>query len=212
MRDEGHELLARAVVGEEDAREGRRGGGRLLLLDAAHAHAHVAGFDDHGHAHGLERFLDAVADLHRQPLLHLQAPGETLDYAGDLRESGDAPVGDVGHVGLAVERQHVVLAERVELDVLDQHHLLVLLAEHGRADDFERVFVVALGEERHRLGHPFGRLQKPLARRVLAQQTQDLAIMVFERFDGRRVETFFFFVVFRLHRTAKIGYFSMECK
>ena len=106
-------------------------------------------------------------------------------------------------MGLAVEGQHVVFAERVELDVLDEHHLPVLLAEHRRADDVERIFVVTFRQERHSLGHPFGGFQQPFARGVLAQQAQDLRIVEFQRLDGRRVETLLLVVVFRLHRAQR---------
>ena len=215
------------MVRKEDAREGRGRSCRPLLFDAAHLHAHVARFDDHRHTHRVERLLDAVANLHRQPLLYLKPPGEAFDYAGDFRQPRDVAVGDVGHVGAAVEGEHVVLAERIELDVLDQHHLLVLLAEGGRADDFQRVGLVALREERHRLGHPFGGLDESFARRVLAQQAQNLGVVVLEGFDSFDVETllldvshlFHVFLLGLVHplravpqRGAKVPYFLMECK
>ena len=83
----------------------------------------MAGFDDDHHAQGLERLLDAVFDLLRHTLLHLKAVGVDIDYAGYLRQSGDVAVRDVGHVGLAVEGQHVVLAEGEKVDILDDDHL-----------------------------------------------------------------------------------------
>ena len=42
---------------------------------------------------------------------------------------------------LAEEGQHVVFTERVEVDILDDNHLAILLAEHRRAEDLLRVFV-----------------------------------------------------------------------
>ena len=44
-------------------------------------------------------------------------------------------VRDVGDVGLAVERQQVVLAEREHVDVLDDHHLVVVDREERLADE-----------------------------------------------------------------------------
>jgi hypothetical protein len=39
------------------------------------------------------------------------------------------PFGDVGDVHLAEEREQMVLAQRVHLDVLDEHHVVVALLE-----------------------------------------------------------------------------------
>ena len=163
----------------------------------------MAGLDNHGHAHRVQRLLNAVANLHRQPLLHLQAAGKTLHHAGHLREARDVTVGDIGHMGLAVERQHVMLAKRVEFDVLDQHHLPVFFAERRRADDLERILVVTFRQERHGLSHAFGGLEQPFARGVFPQQAQDFRIMELQRLDGRRVETLLLVVILRFHRAQR---------
>ena len=62
---------------------------------------------------GSRRALDGVGDLDGEPLLHLRAPGVAVDEPGDLRQAGDAAVlaRDVGDVGLADERDQVVLAQ-----------------------------------------------------------------------------------------------------
>lgn len=98
---------------KEYAGKCRCGRDRILFLHAAHLHAHVAGLDDHGHAHRLERILYAVADLCRKAFLNLQAARECVHHAGDLAQAGDTPVGDIRHVRFAKERQHVVLAQRI---------------------------------------------------------------------------------------------------
>jgi len=46
------------------------------------------------------------------------------------------PFGDIGHMHLAKERQHVMLAEREYLDVLDDDHLVVVLVKERPAQDF----------------------------------------------------------------------------
>lgn len=112
VADEGQKLLARAGILEEDARKGRCGRCRALLLDAAHLHAHVAGLYDDGHAYGVEGALYAVAYLYCEAFLYLKATGVALDHAGDLREACDVAVGDIRHVRLAHERHEVVFAER----------------------------------------------------------------------------------------------------
>ena len=74
-----------------------------------------------------------VGDLGGQPLLHLRAAGVEVDQPGELGQPGDLAVvvGDVTDVRLAVEADQVVLADGVQRDVLDQHHLVVALVEDG---------------------------------------------------------------------------------
>ena len=77
----------------------------------------------------MECLLDALANLLRKALLHLQTVRENVNNTGYLAESGDVSVGDVSHVCLAIERQHVMLAKREEVDVLHHHHLIVVFLE-----------------------------------------------------------------------------------
>jgi hypothetical protein len=58
--------------------------------------------------------LEAVGDLHRQPLLQLQLAYEQLDDPGELREADDPLSRQVGDVGDAVEREQVVHAQQVK--------------------------------------------------------------------------------------------------
>ena len=90
---------------------------RVLLLDAAHRHAEVRAFDDDGDAQGIDLLADGVGDLAGEPLLHLQPSREHVDESRDLAESDDAALRDVRDVALAEERQQMVLAEAVEVDV-----------------------------------------------------------------------------------------------
>ena len=131
------------------------------------------GLDDDGDAQRMQGFLDAVADLLGQALLDLQAAGVGLHHAGDLGEPGDAAVRDVGDMGLADEREHVVLAQGEQLDVLDEDHLAVRLREYGGTDDGLAALLIALRQELPGLRHALGRLDQPLALRVLAQQLED---------------------------------------
>ncbi len=66
----------------------------------------------------------------------------------------------------------MVLAQRVELDVLDQHHLVGVGLEHRVVDHRLQVLGVAAGEEVHRLGDPQRGAQQALPRGVLAQFEQ----------------------------------------
>ena len=78
---------------------------------------------------------EQVRDLLGEALLDLEAAGVHVDDARHLREPDDAPVGDVGDRRRAEERQQVVLAERVERDVLDDDHLAVVDLEDGAVEE-----------------------------------------------------------------------------
>ena len=110
-----------------------------------------------------------VGDLRGQPLLHLRPTGEDVDQPGQLGQPGDAAVvdGDVADVRDAVERHQVVLAHRADLDVLDQHHLVVAEVER-RGQDVLRLLPQAGEDLARRPGDPAGRLRRPVAVRVLA--------------------------------------------
>jgi hypothetical protein len=101
------------------------------FLAAADGHAGVHRLDDARRPDRLKLFPQRVGDLRRQPLLHLRPPGEALDQPGELAEADDLAVGQVRHVRPTGERQQVVLAERVELDVAQQHDLVVAFGEDG---------------------------------------------------------------------------------
>ena len=69
-----------------------------------------------------------------------------LDDARDLRQPDDPASRDVGDRGGPEERQQVVLAQRVERDVLDHDHLAVGDVEDGAVDEPLGVDVVAGGQ------------------------------------------------------------------
>src|SRR5207237_1808211 len=64
----------------------------------------------------LEQPHELTCDLDANAVLHCEAPRENADQSRQLRDADDLFVRDVADVGVAVEREHVMLAERVELD------------------------------------------------------------------------------------------------
>ena len=115
--------------------------------------------------------VDLVDGLWGQ--LHLQAAGADLDGPWDLAKAHNLVVRNVGHVGLAVERQHVVLAHRVHLDVLDENHLVVGLLEEGLAQDVLRVEGVPVHQELVGPGDTLGGVGEALPVFVFAQNVED---------------------------------------
>src|SRR5271169_3910532 len=97
LADKSQELSPRVLL-LENANHGRRDGGGILLFDAAHHHAEVAGFDDDADALRCDGFLDRVGNLAGEALLHLQAAREDLDEARDFAESDHLAVGNVSDV------------------------------------------------------------------------------------------------------------------
>ena len=85
---------------------------------------------------GLSKILHGFGDLLRQPLLNLQAAREHVHDARNFAEADHLLVRQIGHVNLAEERQHVMLAHAEELDVLHDHDLVVFHVEERAVDDF----------------------------------------------------------------------------
>ncbi len=123
--DEVEELGSRLLVFFEEAAQCARGGGGVDLLDAAHLHTHMARLDHDGDPFGIKRLHDRFGDLLCQLLLDLHTAGEDIDDTRYLGETHHLAVRDVGDMGPPDDRQQVVLAGRVELDILDEYHLIV---------------------------------------------------------------------------------------
>jgi hypothetical protein len=68
-----------------------------------------------------------------------------------------------------------VLAQAVDLDVLDDHHAVGRLREHRAVDQLLRIGPAARGEEFDCLRDPLRRLEQALPMRVLADFDQELA-------------------------------------
>ena len=83
----------------------------------------MPGFDDYHDTKGVQCLLDALLDLQCHALLNLQPVAIDVDDTGYLREPRDVSVGNIGHMNLSIERQHVMFAKREKVDVLDNDHL-----------------------------------------------------------------------------------------
>ena len=78
-------------------------GDTVLLLNAAHLHAHMLGLNDHHDTEGIQGGLDTVFDLGRKAFLYLKTTRIDIDDACDLTQAGDTTVRDIGHVHLSEE-------------------------------------------------------------------------------------------------------------
>src|SRR5258706_6268794 len=182
LRDQADKLGARAVLLKFAGKRGRRRD-RMLFLDAAHDHAQVLRFNHHRDAQRLQCFLNAIAAFDREPLLHLQPARKRVDHARDFRQADDMSVGDIGDVRLAEKRQYVVLAQRVDLDIFHDHHLLILFLEHRRAQDRRRIEIVAVREKLQRFGNALGGFDEAFACRVFTQRREHVVIAARDALD-----------------------------
>ena len=146
----------------------------VLLLDAAHHHAEVLRLDDDADAFCASLGHHRVRDLLGHALLYLKPPRVHVDYARELRDAKHLALGYVADRALAVERQHVVLAERVELDVLQDHHVVRARLEPRAVHDLGDVLPVAARQERKRPRDPLGGLLESVACGVLAKLDEEL--------------------------------------
>jgi hypothetical protein len=70
------------------------------------------------------------------------------------------------------KRQPMMLAKRIEINVLDHHHLTVILLKESRTQYSLRVFVIPFAQELKCLPNPMRRLQQTFAVRVFPYLTE----------------------------------------
>ena len=80
---------------------------------------------------------------------------------------------NVGDVAFAEERQQVMLAEAVEVDVLDDHHLAIIDGEQRVVQDVIDVRIIPTGEESQRLFHTRGRTRQSFTVGVFTELDQE---------------------------------------
>lgn len=135
------------------------------------------GFDDYGHSEWMQGLLNAVANFDGETLLNLQPASEGVHHPGYLAQAGDFTIRDIGDMGLADEREHMVLAHGIDVNVFHKDHLTVFLIEDGGADDFGSALEIALGEELEGFGYPLRGLQQPFSLGVFSEETENLLHM-----------------------------------
>ena len=87
----------------------------------------------------------------------MKAPRKNFDEARNLAEADHLPVGNVRHVHLAEERQHVMLAQAEYLDIFDDHHFVIAYGEEGVLEHGVGILLVALGKKLEGVVDSFGR-------------------------------------------------------
>src|SRR5512141_173536 len=129
-------------------------------------------FDHDANSARLKHVAERFSDLLGEPLLHLKSPRENIDYSRKLRQADNSSVRDVRDVRLAVERKHVMFAQRVELDVANHDHALVSLLEERVANHIRDVHLVAVSEPFKRRRNARRSFQQPFSHRVFADELE----------------------------------------
>src|SRR5204862_7945392 len=82
---------------------------------------------------------------------------------------------DVADMAATEKRQHVMLAQAVDLDVLHDDHAVGLLREDRAVDDALELGARAGREERQRIGDTLRRFDETFAIGIFAERDQELA-------------------------------------
>src|SRR5690606_21744220 len=105
-----------------------------------------------------------------------EAVGNKCVLATEFRTSNDNDCRHVGHVERADEGQEVICAERIEFNVLHDHHFVGGGGEEGIVDDFVDVLAVTPREELHGLGGPLRRADEAGAFEVFTHGADDRGV------------------------------------
>jgi len=162
-------FVAGVLIVLEAAEHRARDGSRVLFLDAAHDHTQMLGFDHNGHALWFNSVVNDFGDLHRQALLHLQAPGEHIDKTGDLAQSNDLPVGNIGDMAFSEKRKEMVFTKTEDLNVPDDYHLVIRHLEQSAVQDLLGIHAVAAGQIAKGAINTFRGFLQSIARGIFAE-------------------------------------------
>ena len=178
LSDQIEEFVSGSFVFKENSAEGRCGCDCIGLLHTSEGHACVGSFNDHSYTKRVESFLYAVADLCGEPFLYLKTACECFHNSCYLAQTGDGAVRDVCNMGFADERHYMMLACRIQFDVLDQNHLLILFLEHGTAQNLRTVLHAAVGQELQCLGNPFRCLYQAFTLWIFSQKSEYFPVVI----------------------------------
>jgi hypothetical protein len=161
--DQVEKLHPRPRVVLKHPEHGARDRHRVLFFDTTHRHAQMRGFHHDGDAERPNFFPNRFRDLIGEAFLHLQAAGEDVDQARNLAQADYTPLRNIGDVTLPEKRQQMMLAKTVEVDVFDDHHLVIIDAEERIVEDGVDICGIAARQEVERLFHSFRCVEQPFA-------------------------------------------------
>src|SRR5271157_1360738 len=156
------------------------------LVHAAGRHALMCRLDDHGNTLGLQHLVESIGNLRGHLLLDLQALGVDVDEPCEFRDADDPFVRQVGDMHLADDRSDVVLAMRLEADVLQHDDLVVSIGFlKGLLEQRDRVLAIAAEELLVRAHDAVRRADQPLSLGIVARPPDQRTNRLLGLFSGR---------------------------
>ena len=133
-------------------------------------------YDNH-HSKRMKCFLNAVFYLLCHSFLNLQSMAIYIYYPCNLTKTCYIAIGNIRHMRLAIKRKHVMFTHREEINILDYHHLVVLLFKEGIRKHLVRVLFVTSCQDLHGFCHSHRSLKQAISLWVLSQQFQYFPVM-----------------------------------
>ena len=146
----------------------------MLFFDSAHHHAEVPGFNHHRYATRLQGGFQCFQDLLSQSLLCLEPAREKVDDAGNFAEADHLFPRQVPNVYLPEEREEVMFAEGIELNIFEEDEFLCLRRKEGVSHSLLRRLFVSSCEKLHRFREAFGSLLHTRTQRIFSYTFQKL--------------------------------------
>lgn len=137
-------------------------------------------FNDDRDADGMKNAHDRVGYLRGEIFLDLQAPSEEIDDARELGKANHFSVRDVGHMRLADERQQMVFAHGIKLDVFHEDDLARVGCEDRIVDQLIEVLSITLRQKLERSSRARRSFQEPFPRRIFADALEKIMIIGFD--------------------------------
>ncbi len=123
--DDAKKFPSRRRIASESAEHPARHHGASRLIDAAHAHALMAGIDHDGNTARLEDVVKRIGDLRRHLLLNLQPFGKAIEEAGEFADADDPVTRQIRNMRMTDDRRKVMLAMAFEAHVFKDDHFVV---------------------------------------------------------------------------------------
>lgn len=168
------EFLTRLRLTAERSQHRAGDGDGVLFFHSPHHHAKMSGFDHNADTMGIQLCAQCFSDLHGQPFLNLQTPGEHVDDPRNLAETDHFFVGQVADMDSTKKRQQVMFAHAEKVDVFDDDHLVIFDREQRTVQEMIDIALVPLRHKSQGFGHSLRGLEKPIPTRLFTESEEHL--------------------------------------
>ena len=134
----------------------------------------MSGFHDDADAMGIQLCTQRFRDLHSQPFLNLQTPGEHIDDSRDLAETDHFLIGQIADMDSAKKRQEVMFAHTEEVDIFDDDHFVVFDRKERPVQEMVNITLIPLCHKGQGFGHSLRGLEQPISTGLFTEGEQHL--------------------------------------